>query len=784
MNINEQNQSIDPSQLSVAGNEYFDEGEQRHYGSVVLHSLDQALNQEKLQSIPYTQNEDGSFKKIRIPVEGGYAAVLSDGNVVTTFDPATLKDPTKDTDVYYIVYYSLVGQTTANLSNQPQGIELDNFYSVSTSGDEMWPATFGPMTLTNNINQTLGKNTSIWVEGNYIDAGRNSVKMVAQKMDEDGNPIPDTNIGTYTLTSKGAHRGASVKFELTDSTYTGPVAPAYVVLSDSNFEYIGFVRFHPQIIRGEVVNPATIGWQGKEQHAVISIQNNLPVITQNDNPSTDLFYQQPKPKNKVEQKKPLNIEIKDLKFRVNGSATSAQSLDAILNNEKIGVYRLDQRRKEIVYQPSSTFVGRPQPIEFIAYGSDGHSYVGHFSQVVLGIQLQNTHDIQGVTQTSQIMVTANPNEPGKPLDANSSIDFISNGQASKQLNATKNGQTVGMYQIDPNTGTVSFIPDKNFIGQPDRVTIQVTSTSGEQIELQYQPTVDAVRPSAKIAPTIGEQGQSQTSKVRITSGSDQVMAKIDANHPARFVINGQVSNAEKITISGIGSYILEPSTGLVTFSPDFEYFGKPKGINIQVTDDNNTPAVATYNVTVLRHQAVQQPSPIANNSEDQGVIEESPAGETVIQQPVGQQQSQVQPQQRVVVNQQPVQQSTAPQSQVVVQLEPQQQPTTPQSQAQSMVQQSATNNPSEVVIQELTSQVTVEPQQQQQTQVVQQPTAAQPIQQPQPTQPIQQPQQQSQPVVQEVAEPAPNSGSELPMLDDTNAWYMMAIALLGALSGE
>ena len=113
------------------------------------------------------------------------------------------------------------------------------------------------------------------------------------------------------------------------------------------------------------------------------------------------------------------------------------------------------------------------------------------------------------------------------------------------------------------------------------------------------------------------------------------MAQIDANHPARFIINGQVSNAEKISISGIGSYILEPSTGLVTFSPDFEYFGKPKGINIQVTDDNNTPAIATYNVTVLRHQVAQQPSPAGDSS----ITPWSPllaAGETVIQQPVSQ----------------------------------------------------------------------------------------------------------------------------------------------------
>ncbi|MDM8263920.1 hypothetical protein [Limosilactobacillus vaginalis] len=295
----------------------------------------------------------------------------------------------------------------------------------------MWPATFGPITLTNNLNQIFGRNTSIWVEGNYIDTGRNSIKMAAQKMDENGEPVPDTNVGTYTLTSKGAHRGAEVSFELTDSTYNGPIAPAYVILSDSNFEYIGFVRFQPQIIRGEVSNPSTVGWQGKEQHAKISIKNNLPVITQNDNPSTDLFYQRTNPEKKIEQKKPSNIDVRDIKFWVNGSATGAQSLDAILNDEKIGVYRIDRGKNEIIYQPSGTFVGRPQPIEFIAYGSDGHSYLGNFSQTVLGIQLQNTHDIQGVTQTSQITIISSPNEPGRPLDSNWPIDFISNGQASK-----------------------------------------------------------------------------------------------------------------------------------------------------------------------------------------------------------------------------------------------------------------------------------------------------------------------------------------------------------------
>ena len=156
--------------------------------------------------------------------------------------------------------------------------------------------------------------------------------------------------------------------------------------------------------------------------------------------------------------------------------------------------------------------------------------------------------------------------------------------------------------------------------------------------------------------------------------------------------------ATDLNIDNIDSRAKKVMCNLFEVEDPFEYFGKPKGINIQVTDDNNTPAIATYNVTVLRHQVAQQPSPAANSG-DQGVIEESPAGETVIQQPVSQQQSQ------------PVQQ--------------------PQTQQQ-------------------------------------------PTPQPTPQQPV-----------QNVAEQVPGAdNTELPMLDDTNAWYMIAIALLGALSGE
>ena len=37
----------------------------------------------------------------------------------------------------------------------------------------------------------------------------------------------------------------------------------------------------------------------------------------------------------------------------------------------------------------------------------------------------------------------------------------------------KDGKVVGLYEIDPVNGTVKFTPNKDFIGTPDPILIQV-----------------------------------------------------------------------------------------------------------------------------------------------------------------------------------------------------------------------------------------------------------------------------------------------------------------------
>ena len=53
------------------------------------------------------------------------------------------------------------------------------------------------------------------------------------------------------------------------------------------------------------------------------------------------------------------------------------------------------------------------------------------------------------------------------------VDPETGGLIGNEAPAMKDGKVVGLYEIDPVNGTVKFTPNKDFIGTPDPILIQV-----------------------------------------------------------------------------------------------------------------------------------------------------------------------------------------------------------------------------------------------------------------------------------------------------------------------
>ena len=144
----------------------------------------------------------------------------------------------------------------------------------------------------------------------------------------------------------------------------------------------------------------------------------------------------------------------------------------------------------------------------------------------------------------------------------------------------------GTYTLDTTTGVVSFVPVLGYAGTATAATYRLTDAYGQTASSTYTPTVTL--PAGPTAPAktssgVGTASQSATLPIP-TSGSVTLL-------------NG-VTPVTAIALPGKGSYVLDTTTGVVTFTPVLGFAGVAPSADYQVTDAYGQTAASTYTPTV------------------------------------------------------------------------------------------------------------------------------------------------------------------------------------------
>ena len=221
-----------------------------------------------------------------------------------------------------------------------------------------------------------------------------------------------------------------------------------------------------------------------------------------------------------------------------------------------------------------------------------------------------TEDLQGLEHDKKLTFT---NGSGEVKPSATTPMVIVNPETGvligNEAPAMKDGKVVGLYEIDPVNGTVKFTPNKDFIGTPDPILIQVVdeATGRSLAGIKYTPTVLPVTPVGENKETTGKQGQPQSDTVTFKQ-QDGAEAKVpmvvNAENPAKFIdpATGEPTDATELPAmkdgKQVGTYTIDPATGKVTFTPNKDFVGTPDAITVQAKDANGTPATATYTPTV------------------------------------------------------------------------------------------------------------------------------------------------------------------------------------------
>ena len=264
---------------------------------------------------------------------------------------------------------------------------------------------------------------------------------------------------------------------------------------------------------------------------------------------------------------------------------------------------------DVAFTPNADFTGTAEGINIRRTDSNGSStnwqstdasnpnkndilnnMDGRYIPTVRKIPTYESTGVQGQEQNKNLIFNdGDPDKTPVTPDASRPATFVdANGQPiiGNSVPATSNGQSVGTYELDPNTGQVTFKPNKNFVGTPDPVTVQVNDSNGVPYRAHYKPTVTKVTPTGTNATSTGPQGVPQTGTPTFQGGDPLV--PIDETVEPTFADGSK----EKV-ISGQGTYTIAPD-GTVTFTPDKQFVGKPDPVTVKRVDKNGTPVTATY----------------------------------------------------------------------------------------------------------------------------------------------------------------------------------------------
>jgi len=310
-------------------------------------------------------------------------------------------------------------------------------------------------------------------------------------------------------------------------------------------------------------------------------------------------------------------------------ATGQETDDYIVTVEGEGTYILDQATGQVTFKPEPGFTGTAKGITVsitapVGRDKDGNvpadalkTATAKYTPTVTPITLTPTNkvseDVQNVPQT-QTPTFELSNDKTAEITSKKLVDPAT-GQPTDATTVTVAGE--GSYTIDPTTGAVTFVPEKDFVGTAKGVTVQATATIKNEdgktttitADATYTPTVVPAVPTAQPAKSIDVQGATQKGKptfegTTVTVNGEQKPVTIKENSYTLVDKDGnEVTSTPAYAEDGttvIGTHTIDPTTGEVTFTPtDKSYSGKVTPVSVQAESSNGIKVSTTYTPEIV-----------------------------------------------------------------------------------------------------------------------------------------------------------------------------------------
>ena len=504
----------------------------------------------------------------RVPMNDDVPATFDDGSTTKTVDGVGTYTVAADGTVTFVPEKSFTGKAPA--------VTVVREDKNGTKASATYTPTVTPVTPTATPAESTGPQglvqtgTVTFTEGDEVaPINKDSITL----LDENGQPAASVEakspagdvIGTYTVDKDTG----VVTFTPTDKSYSGDVVPVKVQAADANgttVETTYTPKITPVVPTSEDATSTDI--QGQTQ-------SGKPTFTEG-NPNVP-----------IDEDTPATFEDGSTTKTVDGEGTYTVSPDGT-----------------VTFVPEKSFTGTASGVTVKRVDKNGTEITAKYTPTVTPVTPTATPaestDIQGATQTGKPEFTEGDSRVPMNDDVPATFD---DGSTTKTVDG------VGTYTVAAD-GTVTFVPEKSFVGTAPAVTVVREDKNGTKASATYTPTVTPVTPTAEDTTSTDKQGQTQTGTPTFTPGNPNV--PMDDDTPATFE-DGSTTK----TVPGEGTYTVAPD-GTVTFVPEKSFTGEGTGVTVKRVDKNGTPVTAKYTPTVTPVTPTATP---ATSEAPQGVVQ-------------------------------------------------------------------------------------------------------------------------------------------------------------------
>ena len=503
-----------------------------------------------------------------VPIDEDTPATFEDGSTTKTVDGEGTYTVAPDGTVTFVPEKSFTGTAS--------GVTVKRVDKNGTEITAKYTPTVTPVTPTATPVETTGKQGQTQTGKPEFTEGDSRVPMnddVPATFDDGSTTKIVDGVGTYTVAADG-----TVTF-VPEKSFTGK-APAVTVVREDKNGTKASATYTP------IVTPVTptatpaesTGPQGLVQTGTVTFTEGDEVAPINKD-SITLLDENGQPASSVDAKSPAG--------------------------DVIGTFTVDKETGVVTFTPTDkSYSGDVVPVKVQAADTNGTTvettYTPKITPVVPTSEDATTTDIQGATQTGKPVFTEGDSRVPMNDDVPATFD---DGSTTKTVDG------VGTYTVAAD-GTVTFVPEKSFVGTAPAVTVVREDKNGTKASATYTPTVTPVTPTAEDTTSTDKQGQTQTGKPEFTEGDSRVPMNDDV--PATFDYGSTTK-----TVDGVGTYTVA-ADGTVTFVPEKSFTGTAPAVTVVREDKNGTPVTAKYTPTVTPVTPTATP---AESEAPQGVVQ-------------------------------------------------------------------------------------------------------------------------------------------------------------------